>query len=72
MVTPITHLQALEDLKKAKYLLMLVTVFNSTLFGTMAAVAAATGAYTLFVTSFLLCLVNIGLFANSYQRWRTL
>lgn len=71
-MTDAVRLQLLEDLKKAKYLLMLVTVFNSTLFATMAAVGAAGGMYILFVTAFVLCLINVGLFINSYQRWKVL
>lgn len=71
-MTDLTRLQALEDLKKAKYLLMLVTVFNCALFGVFSAVGAVTGAYMLFVGSFILMLVNAAIFANSYQRWKTL
>lgn len=72
MTQDITRLQMLEDLKKAKYLLMLVTVFNSTLFATFAAIGAAGGLYKLFVAGFVLCLINVGLFINTYQRWKVL
>lgn len=71
-MTDLTRLQALEDLKKAKYLLMLVTVFNTSLFGVFSAVGAVTGLYALFTISFVFCLINAAIFANSYQRWKTL
>ena len=60
-----------EHLLKSKKLLMLVTSFNAASWGVGAALAATTGFYGGFVGCALLCLVNVGLFANSYQKWRT-
>lgn len=60
-----------DDLLRAKKLLMLTTALNSALFAVMAVIGWIDGLYALFVASFLCCLTNVVLFANSYQRWRT-